>query len=199
MSDPTPGYDPQNPQTRRYGQPPAQPPAAAPGQPPALPPTHDPRADFPEPQRTVSPADPRLTVEAGRFWAGAAATALVAALIGLIGVIVFERIFTIELVPPPDLFSTGSQQAAWAIDGAILAILAAGLLHLLILSTPRPRAFFGWIMALVIVVIAVLPFAWTSDVTAAALSGLINLLIGIAVWSLLAGVAGRTIVRRPAV
>jgi hypothetical protein len=188
MSDPTPGYDPQNPQTRRYGQPPAQPPAAAPGQPPALPPTHDPRADFPEPQRTVSPADPRLTVEAGRFWAGAAATALVAALIGLIGVIVFERIF-----------STGSQQAAWAIDGAILAILAAGLLHLLILSTPRPRAFFGWIMALVIVVIAVLPFAWTSDVTAAALSGLINLLIGIAVWSLLAGVAGRTIVRRPAV
>ena len=146
----------------------------------------------------MSPADPRLTVEAGRFWAGAAATALVAALIGLLGVIIFERIFAITLVPPPDLFATGSRQAAWAIDGAILALLAAGVLHLLILSTPRPRAFFGWIMALVVVAIAVLPFAWSSDVTAAALSGLINLLIGVAVWSLLAGVAGRTIVARPA-
>lgn len=190
MSDPnSPGYDP-----RQYGQVPGQPPA----RPPAVPPPADPRGEFPPSQTPVSPSDPRLTVEAGRFWAGAAATALVAALIGLIGVIVFERIFEITLVPPPDLFGTGSQQAAWAVDGAILAVLAAGLLHVLILSTPRPRAFFGWIMALVIVVIAVLPFAWSRDVPAAALSGLINLLIGIAVWSLLAGVAGRTIVRRPA-
>ncbi|KLN35045.1 hypothetical protein ACFVSK_12410 [Cellulosimicrobium cellulans] len=194
MSDPTPGgYDPQNPPTRRYGQPPV--PQHAP--PPAIPPT-DPQAGFPDQRPPVNPADPRLAVEAGRFWAGAAATALVAALIGLLGVIIFERIFSITLVPPPDLFGTGSRQAAWAIDGAILAVLAAGVLHLLILSTPRPRAFFGWIMALVVVVIAVLPFAWSSDVTAAALSGLINLLIGIAVWSLLAGVAGRTIVVRPA-
>jgi len=194
MSDPTPGgYDPQNPPTRRYGQPPAPQ-----GQPPALQPNGS-QAAFPEPQTPVNPADPRLTVEAGRFWAGAAATALVAALIGLLGVIIFERIFSITLVPPPDLFGTESRQAAWAIDGAILAVLAAGILHLLILSTPRPRAFFGWIMALVVVVIAVLPFAWSDDTTAAALSGLINLLIGIAVWSLLAGVAGRTIVARPPV
>ncbi|MFC8923507.1 DUF6069 family protein [Cellulosimicrobium sp. NPDC057127] len=197
MSDPT-GYDPQR-ETRRYGQPPAQPAGGAYGQPPSVPPSGDPRGDFSQQRPVTSDSDPRLTVEAGRFWAGAAATALVAALIGLIAVIVFERIFGVALVPPPDIFGTGSQQAAYAIDGAILALLAAGLLHLLILSTPRPRAFFGWIMALVIVVIAVLPFAWTDDLTAAALSGLVNLLIGVAVWSLLAGVAGRTIVRRPAV
>ncbi len=193
MSDPTPGgYDPQNPPTRRYGQPPVpqQPP------PPAVPPSAA-RGDFPPPSTPVNPADPRLGVEAGRFWAGIYRILLGAALIGLLGVIIFERIFDITLVPPPDLFGTGSRQAAWAIDGAILALLAAGVLHLLILSTPRPRAFFGWIMALVVVVIAVLPFAWSSDTTAAALSGLINLLIGVAVWSLLAGVAGRTIVARP--
>ena len=110
MSDPTPGgYDPQNPPTRRYGQPPV--PQHAP--PPAIPPT-DPQAGFPDQRPPVNPADPRLAVEAGRFWAGAAATALVAALIGLLGVIIFERIFSITLVPPPDLFGTGSRQAAWA-------------------------------------------------------------------------------------
>ncbi|GAA3207315.1 DUF6069 family protein [Oerskovia jenensis] len=169
------------------------------GVPPAIPPTvpPDPHVDFPAPHEPVNPADPRLAVEVGRFWAGAAATALVAALIGLVAVIILERIFSFTLVPPPDIFSTASHQAAFAIDGAILALLAAGLLHVLILTTPRPRAFFGWIMALVIVVITALPFAWTTDTTSAVLSGLVNLLIGVAVWSLLAGVAGRTIVRRP--
>ncbi|MBD8080437.1 hypothetical protein [Cellulosimicrobium arenosum] len=197
MSNPTPGgYDPQNPGARQYGRPPAS--GVPQGQPPAVPPTNDPRADFPEQRPPVNPADPRLAVEVGRFWAGAAATALVAALVGLIGVIVFEGIFSVSLVPPPDIFGTGSHQTAFAIDGAILALLAAGLLHLLILSTPRPRSFFGWIMALVVVVIAVLPFAWTDDLLSASLSGLVNLLIGIATWSLLAGVAGRTIVRAPA-
>lgn len=142
----------------------------------------------------ANPSDPRLTLEAGRFWAGAAATAIVAALVGLIGVIVFERVFEMTLVPPPDVFSTGSHQSAFALDGAVLAILAAGVLHLLIVAAPRPRSFFGWIMALVIVVIAVLPFAWTTDTLAAALSGVVNLLIGVAVWSLLSGVAARTII-----
>ncbi|MFF3066108.1 DUF6069 family protein [Oerskovia sp. NPDC057915] len=180
------------------------PPSGSPGHPqgvpPAIPPVvpPDPRADFPAPREPVNPADPRLAVEVGRFWAGAAATALVAALIGLVAVIILERIFSFTLVPPPDIFSTASHQAAFAIDGAILALLAAGLLHVLILTTPRPRAFFGWIMALVIVVVTALPFAWTTDTTSAVLSGLVNLLIGVAVWSLLAGVAGRTIVRRPA-
>ncbi|MNW60142.1 hypothetical protein D3C74_381020 [compost metagenome] len=190
MSDPNFPPRPNVPQPGSPGHPQGVPPAI----PPVVPP--DPRADYPAPHEPVNPADPRLAVEVGRFWAGAAATALVAALIGLVAVIILERIFSFTLVPPPDIFTTGSHQAAFAIDGAILALLAAGLLHLLILTTPRPRAFFGWIMALVIVVITALPFAWTSDTTSAALSGLVNLLIGVAVWSLLAGVAGRTIVRR---
>lgn len=199
MSDPQRPYDPAQDPRLQPGQdpvPPAYPPAVPPAGTPAARPAG---SGFPATGTPVSAADPRLAVEAGRFWAGAAATALVAALIGLIAVIVFERIFGIALVPPPDVLGTGSQQVAWAVDGAILALLAAGLLHVLILTTPRPRAFFGWIMALVIVVVTVLPFAWSSDTVAAALSGLVNLLIGVAVWSLLAGVAGRTIVRRPPV
>lgn len=144
-----------------------------------------------------NPNDTRLTVAAGRFWAGAAATALVAALIGVVAVIIFERIFDIALITPPDFFSTDSDQSTYAFAAALIALLAAGVLHLLIVSTPRPRNFFGWIMALVTVVIAVLPFAWSSDVATAAFSGLVNLIIGIAIWSLLAGVASWTIVRRP--
>ncbi|MGO1317960.1 MAG: hypothetical protein ACTMIR_13120 [Cellulomonadaceae bacterium] len=155
-------------------------------------PAGDPRSDFvPGPQE--SGYDPKLTLEPGRFIAGAAATALVAALVGMVGVVVFERIFSFRLVPPPDVLSSGSHQTAFAVGGALLAILAAVVLAVLVLAAPRPRLFFGWIMGLVTTVITVLPFAWTSTLTSAAFTGVVNLLIGVAVWTLLAGVASRTI------
>ena len=158
-------------------------------------PSGDPSSDF----TTASPQDPydpKLTLEGGRYVAGALATALVAALIGLVGVVVIEGIFDQDMVPPPDLFNTGSHTAAFAIDGAIFAILAAAVLALLVVSTPRPKRFFGWLMVLATALVTVLPFAWTSHLDRAVLAAVVNLVIGVATWSLLAGVATRTI--RPA-
>jgi hypothetical protein len=167
---------------------PPQEPQRVPAQPPV-----DPTSDF-VPDGGTTPYDPRLTIDPGRFVAGALATALVAALVGLVGAVIIEGVFNQHLVPPPDLFSTGSHGADFAIDGAIFALLAAGVLALLVVSTPRPRRFFGWIMALATVIITVLPFAWTSHTDRAVLSAVVNLVIGVATWSLLAGVATRTIV-----
>ena len=170
--------------------PPSSTPQGSPGQP-----AGDPSSDF-TPAAPRDPYDPKLTLDGGRFVAGALATALVAALIGLVGVVVIEGIFDQTMVPPPDLFGTGSHAAAFAIDGAIFAILAAAVLALLVVSTPRPKRFFGWLMVLATALVTVLPFAWTSHLDRAVLAAVVNLIIGIATWSLLAGVATRTI--RPA-
>ncbi|MGC5168961.1 DUF6069 family protein [Luteimicrobium sp. DT211] len=170
--------------------PPSPSPQGSPGQP-----SGDPASDF-MPGTPQAPYDPKLTLDGGRYVAGALATALVAALIGLVGVVVIEGIFDQDMVPPPDLFGTGSHAAAFAIDGAIFAILAAAVLALLVVSTPRPKRFFGWLMVLATALITVLPFAWTSHLDRAVLAAVVNLVIGIATWSLLAGVATRTI--RPA-
>ena len=70
--------------------------------------------------------------------------------------------------------------------------LETAVLYLLVLSTPKPTAFFGWIMGLTTLVVALLPLTWTDDTTQALCSGLVNLFIGIAVWSLLTGVLSRT-------
>ncbi|PJI93228.1 DUF6069 family protein [Luteimicrobium subarcticum] len=152
----------------------------------------DPGSDF-TPATPTEPFDPKLTLDAGRFVAGALATALVAALVGLIGVIIIEGVFDQTMVPPPDLFSSGSHAATFAIDSALFALLASGVLALLVVSTPRPKRFFGWIMVLAIALVTLLPFAWTSHTDRAILTALVNFVMGVATWSLLAGVATRTI------
>ena len=179
MSIPTSGR-PQDEPTRRYE---AVPPAA-------VPPTS--RAAAPA---TTVPARPetRLVVETGRFWAGAAATAFVAALVGVVGVIVLE-ILRLELTYR-DLFGTGSAMGAYIFSGILTAVASAALLQLLVLTTPRPRAFFGWILGLATVVATLLPLTWTTDIASAIASGVVNLLLGIAVWSLLTGVLGWTVRR----
>ncbi|MBO0921672.1 hypothetical protein J1G42_12645 [Cellulomonas sp. zg-ZUI222] len=214
MSIPPPER-PQDEPTRRY---PAVPPAAA-APPPGVAPAAVPVGTAPAgtvpagtvPAGTVPAAgvpvagtggatarvETRLTVETGRFWAGAAATALVAALVGVVGVIVLEQILRIDLVFR-DPFGTGSAMSAYVLGGVLSAVAAAALLQLLVLTTPRPRAFFGWIVGLATVVATLLPLTWTDQVGSALASGIVNLLIGVAVWSLLNGVLGWTVRRVPA-
>jgi len=130
-------------------------------------------------------------LRAGPFWGGAFATALVAALVGVVGVLVLQSILDVDLVVK-DPVGVENDYLAYGLAGFVAAIAAAALLHLLVVSTPRPRAFFGWILALGIVVAALLPLTWTDDTTSALCTGLVNLLIGVAIWSLLSGVLART-------
>ena len=58
----------------------------------------------PVPVAPARPADP--SVDAGRFWAGVVATALVAALVGLVGVVIVDQILDIELAVQ-DIFGDG--------------------------------------------------------------------------------------------
>lgn len=184
MSIPTSGQ-PQGEPTRRYEPVPAEvPPSAVPvAAPVAVPPPAARRAET------------RLTVETGRFWAGAGATAFVAALVGVVGVIVLDQILRIDLVLPDP---SGSPMAAYVLGGVLASLAAGALLHLLVLTTPRPRAFFGWIVGLATAVATLLPLTWTTNVPSAIATGVVHLLIGVAVWSLLTGVLGWTVRRVPA-
>jgi len=172
-------------------------PAAPTEQPPALQPAQPVYAATPvdttPPQPTAVPARAatRPAIAAGPYWAGVVATAVVAALIGIAGTVIFESIIDVDLVTQ-DPFGTDSTMGAYVVGGVATALVAGGLLYLLVLSTPKPRAFFGWIMGLGTLVVALLPLTWTDDTTKALCSGLVNLLIGIAVWSLLSGVLSRT-------
>jgi len=137
----------------------------------------------------------RTTVDAGRLWAGGAATAVVAALIGLVGVLVSQGLLDLDMADPPLLPIGTSFAARYAVTAAALALVATGLAHLLAVTTPRPQAFFSWIIGLGTVVGVVLPFTVDATTAGRFATAIVNLVLGVSIASLLRSVLVRTVHR----
>lgn len=155
-----------------------------------------------DPYRQAPPApmpDTRPRVDAGKLWPGGIATAVVAGLVALVGVLVCRWLFGIPLLAPKSDGAYGDVHTTdLVLAAAAAALLATGLVHLLLLSTPRPLTFFGWIIGLATVLAVLLPFSTSAPLTAKVATALVDLVLGIAIGSLLNGVAARSI-RMPSV
>jgi hypothetical protein len=131
-----------------------------------------------------------------RLWAGGAATACVAALVAAIGVLLFSSVLDVRLVQHPLLLTiTDSLALNYAITAFVAALVATGVAHLLVATTPRPRLFFGWIIGLATVAAMVVPFAADASMASKVSTAVINMVVGIAIGTLLTGVLSRTVIR----
>ena len=141
---------------------------------------------------------PRVEIDAARLWGGGLATACVAALVAVAGVMICQYVLDISLVRPAVVLDVSdSFRLDYALTAFVLALLATGLAQGLAVATPRPRAFFGWIMALATVCGAAAPFAIGDDLESQIATACINVALGICVWSLVASVMGRTMTPAP--
>jgi len=139
-------------------------------------------------RRGTEPPVPRI--DAGRLWAGGAASAVVAALIALVGVLVIRAVFKVAFSGSAEAGAFGdSGTAVLCATAALAAIAATGLAHLLVLSTPRPLAYLGWIIGLVTAAAVVMPFLSNRPTGVALAQALIYLVIGLAIGSLVPGAA----------
>jgi hypothetical protein len=163
---------------------------------------------MPEPGWAVILADVTITgytdsdqpavLNAGRLWAGGVATALVAALIVVAGVYIARSILGIAVLAPAADGSFGTAATAvCAIFAAAAALAATGLLHMRLLGAPRPMAFFTWITGLATVVAVVAPFGQSAPLSSKVFTGIINLIAGVAIISLLSGVARSSVRQLP--
>jgi hypothetical protein len=135
-------------------------------------------------------------IDGRRLWAGGAATACVAALVALIGVLLFNSVLDVRLVQHPLLLTfTGSLAVNYAVTAFVAALVATGVAHLLTATTPRPRLFFGWIVGLATVAAMVVPFAAEASTASKVSTAVINMVVGIAIGTLLTGVLSRTVIR----
>jgi hypothetical protein len=147
--------------------------------------------------RPITPEAPRtrigVGVDARKLWAGGAASAVVAGLVALVGVLVSRWLLAVPLLAPRQEGAYGDVRTTALIVAAMAATLAAtGLVQLLMLGTLRPRMFFGWIVALVTTIIVIFPFSTTAALDAKIATAVVNLLIGVAVGTLVGGVAARS-------
>jgi hypothetical protein len=132
-------------------------------------------------------------VDAGRLWAGGVATAVVAALVALVGLLV-ARVFDIPALRPlSGDTAIESPALRYAVVAALGALAATALMHMLIVSTPRPQSFFTWIVMLTTVVAALLPFLRDVSMEAKVATALIAVAVGICIGTLVSSVAARSI------
>jgi Family of unknown function (DUF6069) len=132
-------------------------------------------------------------VDASRLWSGGIATAVVAGLIALVGVLACRWLFGIAILAPRRAGAYGdihTTDVVLTASGA--ALVATALLHLLLLTTPRPLTFFRWIIGLMTVAAMLLPFSTTAPLSQKLATAAVVLVIGIAIGSLLTAVARRS-------
>jgi Na+/phosphate symporter len=139
----------------------------------------------------VGPAeDGPASINATRLWVGGFATAIVAALVVVVGVFITRGILGIPVLAPKAASNFGdSSTAVYAGLAAGCTLVATALLHVLLLGAPRPLAFFVWIAALADVAVAAAPFTQPASLSSKVFTCVINVVAGIAVISLLTGVA----------
>jgi hypothetical protein len=148
--------------------------------------------------RSIRPGPSRPQVDAGKLWPGGIATALVAALVALAGVLVCRWLFGIPLLAPKSDGAYGdAHTTGLVLLAAAAALVATGLVHLLLLGTPRPLTFFAWIIGLGTVLAVLVPFSTSAPLTAKLATAVVDLVLGVAIGSLISGVAARS-VRLPA-
>jgi hypothetical protein len=125
------------------------------------------------------------------------ATAVVAALIALAGVLISRWLLTVPILAPRQDGAWGNVSTGMYVLAAAGAALAAtAIMHLLLLTTPRPQVFFGWIIALATLVAVVFPFSTTAPTAQKVATAVVNLVLGIAIGTLTAQVAARAVRRR---
>lgn len=123
------------------------------------------------------------------LWAGAIATAFVAGLLSIVGILVAHVLPGMEIIAP----GSGTRYAeatAWRLmSSAVTASLGAALLlHLLLVLTPRPFLFFRCIAVLMTAVLALWPFTTTAPVPSKIATAIIHLAVGTFVTALTSSV-----------
>ena len=141
--------------------------------------------------------DGEVEVVTKRLWAGGVATAIVAAGIAILGVLIVNTVLEVGI-------QTAGRSGALVdnastiipVAAAIAALAGTALLHLLLLTTPRPASFFSAIAFLVIAVLILQVFLADGTIGAHLATAVLYAAIGIAIVSMLSGVSATSV--RPA-
>lgn len=137
--------------------------------------------DFPVPSSDVDPQ---------RLWAGGVATAAVAGLAAVAGVLIARGLCGVAvLAPESDGLWGNANTGTYAVLAAAAALAATALRQLLGVATPAPTRFFNWIMTMCTVIAVVLPLTLGAGLGSRIATAAINLALGVITIVLVDGTA----------
>jgi ABC-type nickel/cobalt efflux system permease component RcnA len=119
----------------------------------------------------------RSDLDPPRLWAGGVASAIVAGLVAVAGVLTARGIFKIDVLAPTQL-SLWADTWSYALVGFTAAIAATALRYLLSMATPSPEQFFNWIAGTSTLIAVVLPLTSDADLWPQIATAVINLALG---------------------
>jgi hypothetical protein len=105
-----------------------------------------------------------------RYWVGAALTAVIAALVGVIGAVVAHGIVHVPMMVNATVFGLASAGLA-----LVAAALYDGMLHV----APRPTAYYASVAALVTTLATLLPFTMAATLHSQIVMAAMNLGVGL--------------------
>jgi hypothetical protein len=154
------------------------------------------RRDMTDPRYNYDPANPQYPpnqgqppqpkVNVGKLWAGGIGTAVVAALLVVVAIMLIRGVLGIAILAPEGAGTYGSvSTTSYAVAAAGAALLATALLMVLLLAMPSPMTFFTWICLLCTAVAVILPFTLIADLDAKIATASLNLVIGLAITTML--------------
>ncbi|HEY3682821.1 MAG TPA: DUF6069 family protein [Streptosporangiaceae bacterium] len=151
----------------------------------------------PPQQRAAPPRSPdRPHVNGGRLWAGGVATAVIAAGIGVVGLFIARGLFDVPVYLPQHDHTVLNADSVWlGLTGFVAGLVATAVMHALLLVAPRPKMFFGWIVALVTIVAVLWPFSLDMALYSQIATAVISAAMGIAIGSMLSGIASSAVQR----
>lgn len=129
-----------------------------------------------------------------RLWTGGTVTALIAAGFAVVGFLVVHGVLRMPVfgLNPGGTVVTPTM-VGYAVAAALAAVLATGVMHLLLVATPRPLFYFSWIGALCTAILVLIPLgvrqSWYEVLPTAA----IHLVVGIAITVIVRGTAAASI------
>ena len=129
-------------------------------------------------------------VNGGRLWSGGVAAAVIAAGLAIVDFLVVKGLLKLPILGVDvDGGTVQPSMFTYALVAGLAALLATGIMHLLLLGTPRPFLFFGWIVALGTMIAMLVPLLVVDRLATGAATAVVNLVIGVAIGVLVGGSA----------
>jgi len=138
----------------------------------------------------------RPLVDPRRLWTGGLVAAIVVAGVAVVCFLLVRGVLDIPVLGVDlsgGIFLPSMLGYAFAVG--IVTLVMTGLAHLLLLTTPRPRFFLGWIIGVLTAIAVIVPFTKGAPFEIQLATATVNLIVGVTIGGMLATTAAASVRR----